>query len=42
MKELGELLGLEPLETGTSQVASKSQPDVPEDVESFDAKDKAL
>ena len=42
MKELGELLGLEPPETGTSQVVSKSQPALPEDVESFDAEGKVL
>ena len=42
MKELGELLGLEPSETGTSQVVSKSQPALPEDVESFDAEGKVL
>ena len=42
MKELGELLGLEPLEIGTSQVVSKSQPALPEDVESFDAEGKVL
>ena len=42
MKELGELLGLEPPETGTSQVVSKSQPTLPEDVESFDAEGKVL
>ena len=42
MKELRELLGLEPLEIGTSQVVSKSQPALPEDVESFDAEGKVL
>ena len=42
MKELRELLGLEPPETGTSQVVSKSQPALPEDVESFDAEGKVL
>jgi len=42
MKELGELLGLEPPETGTSEVVSKSQPALPEDVESFDVEGKVL
>ena len=37
MKELGELLGLESSEAGVSQSASRSQPALPEDVESFDA-----
>ena len=42
MKELGELLGLEPPEAGTSQVASKIHPALPEDVESFDVEGKVL
>ena len=42
MKELGELLGLEPPEAGTSQVASKIHPALPEDVENFDADGKVL
>ena len=38
VKELGELLWLESSEVGTSsQTASKTQPALPEDVESFDA-----
>ena len=38
VKELGELLWLESSEAGTSsQTASKTQPTLPEDVESFDA-----
>jgi len=42
MKELGELLGLESSEAGVSQSASRSQPALPEDVESFDAEGKVL
>ena len=37
MKELGDLLGLEPSESETAGVASVSQPALPEDVENFDA-----
>ena len=40
MKELGELLGLESSEAGVSQSVSRSQPALPEDVESFDAEGK--
>jgi len=42
MKELGELLGLESSEAGVSQSVSRSQPALPEDVESFDAEGKVL
>ena len=42
MKELGELLGLESSEAGVSQSASRSQPALLEDVESFDAEGKVL
>jgi hypothetical protein len=42
VKELGELLGLDPSETSTSQAALKGQPALPEDIESFDAEGKVL
>ena len=42
MKELEELLGLESSEAGVSQSVSRSQPALPEDVESFDAEGKVL
>jgi len=42
MKELGDLLGLEPSEAETTGVASRNQPALPGDVESFDAEGKAL
>ena len=35
VKELGELLELDPSEAETSQAASKSQPALPEDIESL-------
>ena len=42
VKELGELLGLDPSETSTSQAALKGQPTLPEDIKSFDAEGKVL
>ena len=42
MKELGDLLGLEPSEAETAGVASVSQPALPEDVENFDAEGTSL
>ena len=42
MKELGDLLGIEPSEAETAGVASVSQPALPEDVENFDAEGTSL
>ena len=43
VKELGEMLRLDPSEAGTSsQVSSRTQPALPEDVESFDVDGKLL
>jgi len=42
MKELGDLLGLEPSEAETVGVASRNQPALPGDVENFDAEGTAL
>jgi hypothetical protein len=42
MKELRDLLGIEPSEAETAGVASVSQPALPEDVENFDAEGTSL
>ena len=42
MKELGDLLGLEPSEAETAGVASRNQPALPGDVENFDAEGTVL
>ena len=42
MKELGDLLGLEPSEVETAGVMSRNQPALPGDVENFDAEGTAL
>ena len=42
MKELGDLLGLEPSEAETVGVASRNQPALPGDVENFDAEGMVL
>ena len=42
MKELGDLLGLEPSRDETAGFSSTSQPALPVDVENFDAESTAL
>ena len=42
MKELGDLLGLEPSEVETAGVMSRNQPALPGDVENFDAEGTTL